>query len=67
MILDKMNEVVNKFLLAGDTLGPELHLKQTEFSYSACGPFTKIKERIKKFREGGDTKYSYRNKLQSVS
>ena len=67
MILDKMNEVVNKFLLAGDTLGSELHLKQTEFSYSACGPFTKIKERIKKFRETGDTKYSYRNKLQSVS
>ena len=42
----KMNEIVNKFLLAGDKFMPEMHLKQPGFTYSACGPFTKNKERI---------------------
>ena len=41
-----MNEIVNKFLLAGDKFVPEMHLKQSEFTYSACGLFTKNKERI---------------------
>ena len=40
----KMNEIVNKFLLAGDKFMPEMHLKQPGFTYSACGPFTKNKE-----------------------
>ena len=39
-----MNEVVNKFLLAGDKFMPEMHLRQPGFTYSACGPFTKNKE-----------------------
>ena len=39
-----MNEVVNKFLLAGDTFMLEMHLKQPGLTYSACGPFTKNKE-----------------------
>ena len=39
-----MNEIVNKFLLAGDKFMPEMHLRQTQFAHSACGPFTK-KER----------------------
>ena len=39
-----MNEIVNKFLLAGDKFMPEMHLKQLGFTYSACGPFTKNKE-----------------------
>ena len=39
-----MNEIVNKFLLAGDEFMPEMHLKQPGFTYSACGPFTKNKE-----------------------
>ena len=38
-----MNEIVNKFLLAGDKFMPEMHLKQLGFSYSASGPFTKNK------------------------
>ena len=42
-----MNEIVNKFLLAGGIYMPEIHLRQTEFSYSVCETFTKIKERIK--------------------
>ena len=41
-----MNEIINKFLLAGDKFMPEMHLKQPGFTYSACGPFTKNKERI---------------------
>ena len=36
-----MNEIVNKFLLAGDTFMPEMHLKHLGFTYSACGPFKK--------------------------
>ena len=46
-----MNEIVNKFLLAGDKFMPEMHLKQPGFTYSACGPFTKNKERIKKLKK----------------
>ena len=40
----KMNEIVNKFLLAGDKFMPEMNLKQPGFTYSACGPFTKNRE-----------------------
>ena len=58
-----MNEIVNKFLLAGDKFMPEIHLKQPVFSYSACGSFTKNKERIQKFKETGDTSYIYKNEL----
>ena len=39
-----MNEIVNKFLLASDKFVPELHLKQPDFAYSACGPYTRNKE-----------------------
>ena len=40
---------------------PEMHLRQPKFVYSACGPFTRHKERIKKFKQAGDTRYIYRN------
>ena len=40
-----------------------MHLKQPGFTYSACGPFTKNKERIEKFKETGDTNYIYKNEL----
>ena len=33
--------ILIKFLLTGDKFMPELHLKQPEFTYSACGPVTK--------------------------
>ena len=46
-----MNEVANKFLLAGDKFMPEVHLKQPGSTYSACRPVTKNKERIQKFKE----------------
>ena len=61
-----MNDVTNKFLLAGDKFTPEMHLKQPQFTYSASGPFTKNKERIQKFKETGDTKYIYRNELDKA-
>ena len=45
--LIKMNNIINKFLLAGDKFMSEMHLRQPQFVYSACGPFTRNKERIK--------------------
>ena len=51
----KMNEIVNKFLLAGDRFLQEMHWKQPGFTYSACGPVAKNKERNQKFKETGDT------------
>ena len=43
-----MNEMVNKFLLAGDKFMSEMHLEQPRFTYSACGPFTKKQKKISK-------------------
>ena len=51
-----MNEIVNKFLLAGDKLMPEMHIKQPGFTYSACGPFKKTE----------DTSYIYKNELDKA-
>ena len=61
-----MNEIINKFLLAGDKFMPEIHLRQSGFTYMACGPFTKNKERIKKIKETGDSRYIYQNELDKA-
>ena len=61
-----MNEIVNKFLPAVDRFMLEMHLKQSRFTYSACGPFTKNKERIKKINETGYTNYIYKNELDQT-
>ena len=45
---------------------PEMHWKQPGFTYSACGPFTKNKKRIQKFKETGDTNYIYKNELDKA-
>ena len=60
-----MNNVINKFLLAGDTFMPEMHLRQPRLVYSTCGPFTRHKERIKEFKH---TRYAlfYRNELDKA-
>ena len=58
-----MNNIINKFLLAGDKFMPEMHLRQPQFTYSACGPFTKHKQRIQKFKESGNTNYIYKNEF----
>ena len=49
-----MNDMINKLLLAGDKCMPKRHLRQPDRTYSARGPFTKNKERIKKFKQTGD-------------
>ena len=56
-----MNNTINKFLLAGDKFMSEMPLRQPQFTYSACDPFTKHKQRIQKFKETGDTSYIYNN------
>ena len=62
----KINNAINKLLLAGEKFMPEMHLQQPQFTYSACGPFTKHKQRIQKFKETGDTSYIYINELDKA-
>ena len=66
LIKYKMNNTINKVLLAGDKFMPEIHLRQPQFTYSACGPFTKHEQRFQKFRETGDTNYTYKNDLDKA-
>ena len=70
MLLDNkiinMNNIINEFLLVGDKFMPEMHLRQPKFVYSACGPFTRHKERIKEFKRTGDTRLLYRNELDKA-
>ena len=54
------------FLLAGGKFMPEMDFRQPGFAYSACGPFTKNKERTQKFKQAGDSKYIYRNELDKA-
>ena len=67
-----MNEIVNKFLLAGIKFMSEMHLRQlaalnkSGFTYSACGPFAKNKERVHKFKETEDSRYIYKNELDKA-
>ena len=61
-----MNQIVHKFLLAGDKVMPEMHLRQPGFTYSACGPFTRNKREIQKFMQIEDTNYAYKNELDKA-
>ena len=61
-----MNDITIKYLLAGDKFLLKMHLKEPGFTYSACGPFTKSKERIQKFKETEDSRYIYRNELDKA-
>ena len=61
-----MNEIVNKFFLTGDKFMPQMHLRQPGFTYSACGPFTKNKDRIEKFMKTGNTDFIYENELDKA-
>ena len=65
-LCNKMNAIVNKFLLSGEKFMPEMHLRQPGFTYLACGPFTKHKQRIQKFMQTGDTNYICRNELDKA-
>ena len=55
-----------KYLLAGDKIMPEMYSKQPGFTYIACGPFTRNKQRIQKFMQTGDTNYIYKNELDKA-
>ena len=61
-----MNKIVNTFLLGADKFMPEIYLKQPGFTYVACWPLTKNKERIQKFKETRDTSYIYKNELDKA-
>ena len=62
----KMNGIIKKFLLAGERFMTEMLIEQPGFTYSACGPFTKNRQRIQKIKETGDSRYVYQNKLGKV-
>ena len=52
--MNKANDIINKFLLVGDKFMPELHLVDPRVGkYSACGPFTKHEQRIRRFLSNG--------------
>ena len=61
-----MNEIVNRFLLARNKFMPEMHLRKPGFTCSACGPFTKNKERIQKFKGTRNSRYVYQNELDKA-
>ena len=61
-----MNEIVSKFLLAGNKFMPEMHLRMPSFTYNACELFTKNKEIIQKFKETGDSLYIYQDELDKA-
>ena len=61
-----MNEMINKLLLAGDKLVPEMHSRKPGFTYSPCRPFTRNKERIEKSKETGDSRTLYQNQLDNA-
>ena len=59
-----MNEAINQFLLAGETFMSEMRLPG--FTYSGCRPFTKINNKIQKFKESGDSSCIYQNHLDKA-
>ena len=63
----KMNEIVNKVLLAGDKFMPEMHLRDPiAGTYSPCGPFTKNKQRIREFIDKGHRSIIFKNELDKA-
>ena len=61
-----MNETANKFFLVRDKFMSQVHLWQSRFTYSACWPFTKYKERLQKFKETGHSGCTYQNELDKA-
>ena len=61
-----MNDIINKFFLSGGKFMPEIHLKQPQFTCNACGPFTKNKEKIQKFKKSGDSRCIYKKELDKA-
>ena len=66
-LTEKRKKKHNKIIvLAKNKLNTIDTLRQPRFVYSACGPFTRHKERIKEFKLTGDTRYIYRNELDKA-
>ena len=61
-----MNEIVNKFLLAGDRFMAEMHLRQPDLRIVLVDQLQKIKNELKKFKEAGDSRYIYQNELDKA-
>ena len=61
-----MNEIINRFLLTGEQVMGEMHLRQPEITYNACEQFPQIKERIQKLKEAINLGYIYQNKLDKA-
>ena len=61
-----MNETVNNFLLAGDKFMLKMHLRRPRFTCSVCGPFTKNKGKLQKFKGTWDSWYIYQNELDKA-
>ena len=67
-----MNEIVNRFLLAGDNFMLEMKLRkpaaldQPGFIYGACESFIKSKERIHRFKETSDSRWIYQKELDKA-
>ena len=66
MISLKLIKPLTKVLLAEDTLMPKLNLRQPGFTYNACGPFTKHRERIQIFKVTGNLRHIYKYELDKV-
>ena len=45
---------------------PGIYLKQTGFTYSSCGPFTKNKAGIENITQTGNTNFIYKNELDKA-
>ena len=61
-----MNKIINKCVLAGEKFMPKLHLRKSEFIYSASRPFTKRRDMVKRLSKTGDLNYIYKNKLDKA-
>ena len=61
-----MSQIVNKFLLAGDRFMPEMHVRQSGFTYSTCGSFTRKKQRSQRFMQTVNDSYIYNNELNKA-
>ena len=61
-----MNKTISKFLLTGGKFMPERNIKQPGFTHSACGPFTKDRDRIQKLRERSNLRHLYRIEIDKL-
>ena len=57
-----MKEIIKKLLLTADKFISEWHVRQPEFTYSACVSFVKHCEILRKFKERSDLKHIYKKK-----